>query len=131
MMCSSAALVSTENRTAVDTRYTFAAPYHHIVDNENNTRAAKLESSGHLRACVQDQTKSSVCLYVIATQIVSTGVPAMASGLESRPAGPGLPTAVLAESDPVGGGGETAASAATAAPAASGPFEESWSLSNQ
>eukprot|EP00752_Nemacystus_decipiens_P007225 g6466.t1 len=74
-----------------------------------------------------------------AMQILSTGAPAMASVLDSRPAGPGMgmgmgtPAALLVESGAGDEAGETAASSTTAAaaPAASGTFEETWSLSNQ
>lgn len=57
----------------------------------------------------------------------------MASVLESRPAGPGLATTtVLADSDSAEGVAGAAADAAIAEPAAAtGTFEESWSLSNQ
>lgn len=65
-------------------------------------------------------------LFVI--QIAASGAPALASNLVSRSM-PAVST--LADS---GGGGEAAGGAAVATPAAaspSGPFEETWRLSNQ
>lgn len=75
---------------------------------------------------------------LVTNQIAATGAPAMASVLESPPAGHGLftATALVADSDPAEGVGAAAAAAADAASIAEpaptkGAFEESWSLSNQ
>lgn len=58
----------------------------------------------------------------------------MAAVLDSRFAGPGpvaAATAVLADSDAATGAGGSTADGATSPKAARGPFEETWSLSNQ